>query len=50
MARYRGPQSKIARRFNEPIFGPDKALERKNYGPGQHGNNRRSRNLNMLVS
>jgi small subunit ribosomal protein S4 len=43
MARYRGPQSKIARRFNEPIFGPDKALERKNYGPGQHGNNRRSK-------
>ena len=29
MARYRGPQSKIARRFNEPIFGPDKALERE---------------------
>ena len=44
MARYRGgPQSKIARRFNEPIFGPDKALERKSYGPGQHGNNRRSK-------
>ena len=43
MARYRGPQSKIARRFNNPIFGPDKALERKNYGPGQHGNNRRSK-------
>ena len=43
MARYRGPQSKIARRFNEPIFGPDKALERKSYGPGQHGNNRRNK-------
>ena len=43
MARYRGPQSKIARRFNEPIFGPDKALERKAYGPGQHGNNRRNK-------
>lgn len=43
MARYRGPQSKIARRFNEPIFGPDKALDRKSYGPGQHGNNRRSK-------
>jgi small subunit ribosomal protein S4 len=41
MARYRGPKSKIARRFKEPIFGPDKALERKNYGPGQHGPNRR---------
>ncbi|GCD78454.1 30S ribosomal protein S4 [Thermaurantimonas aggregans] len=37
MARYRGPLSKIARRFGEPIFGPDKALERKNYPPGMHG-------------
>ena len=41
MARYRGPESKIARRFKEAIFGPDKALERRNYGPGQHGNSRR---------
>lgn len=41
MARYRGPKSKIARRFKEPIFGPDKALERRSYGPGQHGPNRR---------
>jgi small subunit ribosomal protein S4 len=41
MARYRGPKSKIARRFRDPIFGPDKVLERKNYGPGQHGNSRR---------
>lgn len=37
MARYTGPKSKIARKFREPIFGPDKALERKNYPPGQHG-------------
>lgn len=41
MARYRGPKSKIARKFNEPIFGPDKALERKNYPPGQHGPDKR---------
>jgi len=41
MARYRGPKSKIARRFREPIFGPDKALERRSYGPGQHGPNKR---------
>ncbi len=41
MARYRGPKSKIARRFKEPIFGPDKALERKNYPPGFHGPNKR---------
>lgn len=41
MARYTGPSTKIARRFGEPIFGPDRALERKNYPPGMHGNNRR---------
>jgi len=41
MARYTGPKSKIARRFKEPIFGPDKALERKNYPPGFHGPNKR---------
>ncbi len=41
MARYTGPKSKIARRFREPIFGPDKALERKNYPPGMHGASKR---------
>jgi small subunit ribosomal protein S4 len=41
MARYRGPKTKIARKFREPIFGPDKVLEKKNYGPGQHGPNKR---------
>ncbi len=44
MARYTGPKSRIARRFGEPIFGPDKALERRNYAPGQHGVNRRKKN------
>ena len=37
MARYRGPKSKIARRFREPIFGPDRALDKKPYPPGMHG-------------
>ncbi|MEY3084006.1 MAG: hypothetical protein RL037_186 [Bacteroidota bacterium] len=41
MARYTGPKSKIARRFRDPIFGPDKALDRKSYGPGQHGPTKR---------
>ncbi|WP_462266374.1 30S ribosomal protein S4 [Mucilaginibacter sp.] len=41
MARYTGPKSKIARRFREPIFGPDKVLERKNYPPGMHGVSKR---------
>lgn len=40
MARYTGPKQKKARRFKEPIFGPSKALERKPYGPGQHGRSR----------
>ena len=37
MARYTGPKSRIARKFGDPIFGPDKHLERKNFPPGQHG-------------
>ncbi len=41
MAKYTGPKSRIARKFGEPIFGPDKVLAKKNYPPGQHGNNRR---------
>lgn len=41
MARYTGPKTKIARRFKDPIFGPDKALEKRAYGPGQHGPNKR---------
>jgi small subunit ribosomal protein S4 len=41
MARYTGPKSKIARRFRDPIFGPDKALDRRSYGPGQHGPSKR---------
>ena len=41
MARYTGPKSKKARALGEPIFGFDKAFERKKYGPGQHGNTRR---------
>lgn len=41
MARYIGPKSRIARRFSEAIFGPDKVLSKRNYPPGQHGNSRR---------
>ncbi len=41
MARYTGPKTKIARKFGEAIFGDDKSFERRNYPPGQHGNNRR---------
>ena len=41
MARYTGPKTKIARKFGEAIFGPDKVLSKKNYPPGQHGVNRR---------
>ena len=41
MARYTGPKTRIARKFNDPIFGADKSFEKKNYPPGQHGNSRR---------
>ena len=41
MARYRGPKTKIARKFGDPIFGPDRSFEKKNYPPGQHGVSRR---------
>ncbi len=41
MARYTGPKSKIARKFNDPIYGPDKFLEKKAFPPGQHGANKR---------
>ena len=41
MARYTGPKTKIARKFGEAIFGDDKSFEKRNYPPGQHGNNRR---------
>ena len=43
MARYTGPKSRIARRFGEAIFGPDKVLSKRNFPPGQHGNNRRKK-------
>ncbi len=49
MARYRGPKQKIARRFKEPIFGPSTALERKPYGPGQHGRSRFTRKSEYAV-
>ena len=41
MARYIGPKSKIARKFGEPIFESDKSFEKRNFPPGQHGNNKR---------
>ena len=41
MARYTGPKTRIARKFGEAIYGPDKIFERKSYLPGMHGLNRR---------
>jgi len=45
MARYIGPKTKIARKFNDPIYGPDKSYEKKKYPPGQHGNSRHRKKL-----
>lgn len=49
MARYRGPKAKIARRFNDPIFGPSKALQKKSYPPGMHGRNRRRKQSEYAI-
>jgi small subunit ribosomal protein S4 len=45
MARYTGPTTKIARKFGEPIFGPDKTFEKKNYPPGMHGINKKRKKV-----
>jgi small subunit ribosomal protein S4 len=37
MARYTGPRTKKSRRYGVPLFGNHKALERRNYPPGMHG-------------
>jgi len=49
MARYTGPKAKIARRFNDPIFGASKALQKKSYPPGQHGRGRRKKQSEYAV-
>ncbi len=43
MARYTGPKTRIARKFGDAIYGPDKSFERKKNPPGQHGANRRKK-------
>lgn len=45
MARYIGPKSRISRKFGEPLYGPDKVLDKKNYPPGVHGQARRRRKV-----
>ncbi len=49
MARYTGPKTKISRKFGEPIFGANKALQKKNYPPGQHGRGRRRKQSEYAV-
>lgn len=49
MARYTGPKTKISRKFGEPIFGASKALQKKNYPPGQHGRGRRRKQSEYAV-
>jgi small subunit ribosomal protein S4 len=49
MARYRGPKAKVARRFNDPIFGPSKAVQKKAYPPGQHGRSRRRKSSEYAI-
>jgi small subunit ribosomal protein S4 len=49
MARYTGPATKIARKFGEQIFGPDKTVQKKNYPPGQHGKGRRRKQSEYAI-
>lgn len=49
MARYTGPKSKISRKFGEPILGPSKALQKKNYAPGMHGRGRKRKQSEYAV-
>ncbi|MGI9542657.1 MAG: 30S ribosomal protein S4 [Cyclobacteriaceae bacterium] len=49
MARYTGPRAKVARRFNDPIFGPSKAVSKKGYPPGQHGRGRRRKQSEYAI-
>ena len=49
MARYTGPKARISRRFNEPILGESKALQKKNYPPGQHGKGKKRKQSEYAV-
>jgi len=49
MARYIGPKVRISRRFNEPIMGDNKALQKKNYAPGQHGKGKKRKQSEYAV-
>lgn len=49
MARYTGPKARISRRFNEPILGESKALQKKNYAPGQHGKGKKRKQSEYAI-
>ncbi len=49
MARYTGPKVRISRRFNEPVMGENKALQKKNYAPGQHGRGKKRKQSEYAV-
>ena len=50
MARYTGPRSKKSRRYGVPLFGNSKALERKNYPPGIHGDKGRKKQSDYAIA
>ena len=49
MARYTGPKARISRRFNEPILGDNKALQKKNYAPGMHGRGKKRKQSEYAI-
>ena len=50
MARYKGPRARICRRLDYPVFeSPKFGNIRKNYAPGQHGQNSRGKLSNYGI-
>lgn len=49
MARFTGPKTKVSRKYGEPIFGANKALTKKPYGPGMHGRGRKKKQSEYAV-
>ncbi len=49
MARYTGPKARINRKFNEPILGETKALQKKNYPPGMHGKGKKRKQSEYAI-
>ena len=50
MSRYTGPSWKKSRRYGISLTGSGKEIARRNYVPGQHGPNNRSKHRKNTVA